>query len=86
MTVLAVVCALCAKTTVHEDATLVAMKSEHTVIHFEEVMRAHDRRPNGSEIARRMILWFPPAFAATLAVMWTIRRLKSRRHTEPPVG
>jgi len=24
--------------------------------------------------------------AATLGVLWAIRRLKSRRHTEPPVG
>lgn len=26
------------------------------------------------------------AIAATLGVLWTIRRLKSRRHTDPPVG
>ena len=26
-----------------------------------------------------------PTIAAAMAIPWTIRRLKSRRHTEPPV-
>jgi hypothetical protein len=42
--------------------------------------------PSASELVWRIILWGPVAIAATLGVLWAIRRLKSRRHTEPPVG
>jgi hypothetical protein len=40
----------------------------------------------GWEIARRFVLWGTPATAATLGTLWAIRRLKSRRRTEPPGG
>ena len=44
------------------------------------------RPPTSREIVGRMALWGPLAIAAALGVLWTVRRLKSRRHTEPPVG
>ena len=44
------------------------------------------RNPTSDEILWRFFLAGLPALAATLAVLWSIRRLKSRRHTEPPVG
>jgi hypothetical protein len=44
------------------------------------------RPPNYVDVACRMALWGTPAISATLTVLWSIRRLKSRRHTEPPVG
>ena len=44
------------------------------------------RPPDDIDIAWRMALWGPSSVAATLGVLWSIRRLKSRRHTEPPVG
>ena len=46
--------------------------------------------PSVSDIAFRLAiwvsLWVSLSIAATLAALWAIRRLKSRRHTEPPVG
>ena len=44
------------------------------------------RTPTVSEVAMRLAWTVPPAIATTIAVMWLFRRLKSRRHTEPPVG
>jgi hypothetical protein len=44
------------------------------------------RAPTGKEIAVQLALWGPAAIAGTLGVLWAIRRLKSRRHIEPPVG
>ncbi len=44
------------------------------------------RPPKAFEVMGRLVIWGTPAIGATLAVLWTIRRLKSRRHTEPPVG
>ena len=38
------------------------------------------------DIARRLVLWWPVSLAATLCVLWAIRRLKSRREKGPPVG
>ena len=50
--------------------------------HDQEPMRA----PNVREISWRMACWEPPILAATLGVLWAVRRLKSGRHNEPPVG
>ena len=44
------------------------------------------RNPTSKEIWWRFVRSGPPAFATTLAVLWAIRRLKSRRHTELPIG
>ena len=32
------------------------------------------------------MIFAPPSIAVTLAVLWAIRRLKSRRENQPPVG
>ena len=42
--------------------------------------------PNAREIFWRMAYWEPPILTVTLLLLWTFRRLKSRHHTEPPVG
>ena len=44
------------------------------------------RTPTVVEIVRRIAVWGPLTVAGTLGVLWTVRRLKSGRHTEPPVG
>jgi hypothetical protein len=48
----------------------------------------HDiaRNPTLREVSFRFLCFGPPALIGTLAALWAIRRLKSRRHTEPPVG
>jgi len=48
--------------------------------------RNFSRPPVASEAALRMAWAGPLSIAATLAVLWSIHRLKSRRHTEPPGG
>jgi hypothetical protein len=45
-----------------------------------------DRQPFVSEITFRVAWGGPLAVAATLAILWAIRRLKSRRENGPPVG
>jgi hypothetical protein len=44
------------------------------------------RRPHIAEILLRMAWSAPLTVCVALATLWAIRRLKSRRHTEPPVG
>jgi hypothetical protein len=44
------------------------------------------RRPMASDVAWRLIWWGGPAIAATLAMLWLVRRMKSRRENGPPVG
>jgi hypothetical protein len=44
------------------------------------------RPPASAEVALRFVYWGIPAVACTLGGLWAIRRLKSRRHNEPPVG
>ena len=54
---------------------------------YQAINRSYwERPPHGAEIVLRLAIWGPVAIAATLGVLWTIRRLKSRRHTDPPVG
>jgi hypothetical protein len=45
-----------------------------------------NRSPKPSEIEARIAIWGIPSVAATLAMLWAIRRLKSRRENGPPVG
>jgi hypothetical protein len=90
MTVLAVVCAASIALPVSEwqpspasvRGRAAMMPDGATLTVFYRLTRP----PNGADVAWRMALWGIPAVAATLGVPWTIRRLKSRRHTEPPVG
>ena len=44
------------------------------------------RAPTWSEMARRLAWVGPLAIALLVTVLWATRRLKSRRHTELPVG
>jgi hypothetical protein len=44
------------------------------------------RRPKPVEIGQRLAWAAPLSIAATLAALWAIRRLKSRRENGPPVG
>ena len=57
------------------DAKIISISKSHFTF---------ERPPNVSEIALRFVTWGIPAIAATLGVLWIVRRLKSRRHTDPP--
>jgi hypothetical protein len=61
-------------------------KVQHSKNNMWEVTAGIKRSPNAAELAVRLAWSWPLAIAATLGVLWAIRRLKSRRHTEPPVG
>jgi hypothetical protein len=82
MTVLAVVCAACAMVPVHQS-----VGGSYTIagiIHTD--ISEWDDSPEVNDVLRRFSIWSPLSVAATLGVLWAVRRLKSRRHTEPPVG
>jgi hypothetical protein len=51
-----------------------------------DINRPYWRMRESAEIAIRLAIYGPLSLAATLGVLWTIRRLKSSRHTEPPDG
>jgi hypothetical protein len=74
LTVFSVVAGICASRPVDQFAVGTIMDQEPM------------RTPNVREVFWRMAYWEPPILAATLGVLWTIRRLKSRRHNESPVG
>jgi hypothetical protein len=79
MTVLAVVCASAAMIPVHVQT---AVSWNGNWPHVDQI----NHSPNPSEVARRLAIGSPLALAATLAILWAIRRLKSRRENGPPVG
>jgi len=86
MTVLAVVCAASLALLVFEWlpselAKTTKLTNGDTLGVFYRLRRA----PNNIDVAWRMALWDTPAIAATLAALWSIRRLKSRRHTGAPL-
>ena len=90
MTVLTVVAAASMRVPVYEKTQELipglGLPSNPTSIH-QSIVIVYDKHPaTGIDIGLRMAIWGPLAIAATLGVLWTIRRLKSRRHTEPPVG
>ena len=82
LTVLAVVCAVSVEIPVRQIIFLDFAgaggvgRAEH--VHYEP--------PTASEFALRLAWAGPLSIAATLTVLQAIRRLKSRRHTEPPAG
>ena len=84
MTVLAVVSAICAM--VQIPKTTITKVEKTAFAEWQETSVVDSRRPNPVEIGQRLAWADPPAIAATLGVLWTVRRLKSRRHSEPPVG
>ena len=90
VTVLAVVCGLAVAIPVH-DPKLVQEPGSiqgsdgylHTVLLTHFVKR---HTATASDVIWRCFVWGPASLAMTVSALWLIRRLKSRRHTEPPVG
>jgi hypothetical protein len=90
MTVLAVVCAVAAVLPVYEEtlgtpAITVENLPDGSTRTIERQDYSESHRPTTFNISTRVTLWGTPALAGTLTALWAIRRLKSRRHTEPPV-
>ena len=82
MTVLAVVCCMCAKMQVHLDVDTVETINGKTY----PLRYTDNRPPTENEFVLRLMWAAPLSIAATLGTLWAIRRLKSRCHTEPPGG
>jgi hypothetical protein len=80
MTVLAVVCASAVIDPVYERTILRSHGGMNDVPSVQEV----GHLPNPSEIAWRLAISVPLSMAITLAVLWLIRQLKSRREDGPP--
>jgi hypothetical protein len=91
MTVLAVVCAVAIEMPVFVERQssifdlATTLPSGIRTAAFKDSY-SFKRPPDGIDIAWRLALWGPSAIAATLGVLWAIRRLKSRRENGPPVG
>jgi hypothetical protein len=90
MTVLAVVCAIAISMPVRET-TKIEFTTQRTTPEGKPVIELSERiseshSPTAENIAWRVGLWGTSAVAATLGVLWAIRRLKSRRENWPPVG
>jgi hypothetical protein len=90
MTVLAVACAVAVSVPVYEKS-FVRISGSYpnfgggSATAFETVDT--DRHPPTAKPVVRRLSWSAPlALTVTLGVLWIIRRLKSRRHTGPPVG
>ena len=90
MTVLAVVCAAAVTIPVHEPRPV---KVPRTITDSQGYLRfifethiIEWRIVTAADVVRRFFVWGPASIAATLATLWAISRLKSRRHTEPPIG
>jgi len=82
MTVLAVVCAASIAIPMREVVQGPVYLIPKPVYESTEITRS----PTVAETVRRIAIWSPAAIAGTLAGLCIVRRLKSRRHTEPPVG
>ena len=48
--------------------------------------KAYPRLPFPADVLWRLAIWGVPAIVITQIILWLVRRLKSSRHTEPPVG
>ncbi len=82
MTALAVASYLSVRLEVLETMHFISSDTSVYEGHWEPIYR----KPMAREIAWRMAWAGPLAIAATLSLLWAIRRLKSRCHTEPPIG
>jgi hypothetical protein len=83
-TVLAVVCAFAVSVPVrlrHWDQRVANLGAK-----YHPSDQSVERSPTPEDIGIRLTTWGPLAIVATLAILWAIRRLKSRCHTELPVG
>jgi hypothetical protein len=81
-TVLAVVSAWCVQLPVREER-IIEIASH---LFPEPIHVVRSRRPTAQEIARRLAIWGPISVVGTLAGLWIVRRLKSRREIGPPIG
>ena len=81
MTVLAMVAALSVGLPMYKTTWLTARQSDELGGLLEMAYPI-----TAWEIVHRFVLWGPPTLATTLGALWAIRRLKSRRHTEPAGG
>ena len=88
MTVLAVVCSLAVEIDIAETRIIFIAGSMIRPADTWEHQRCEiiHRSPTALETIERIFMWGIPSIAATLGILSTIRRLKSRRHTEQPVG
>jgi hypothetical protein len=80
--VLGVVVAICVGVKVHEPAVHSIIRTPGLTAEYATAS-PYDRPPTAIEVAYRLVVLGVPCVAATLVVLWTIHRLKSRRHTEP---
>jgi hypothetical protein len=87
-TVLAVVCTVAASMPVYEKTlgTFISVMDQDGRRAREELSLLESHPPTGRNIAWRLAWSAPLAIAATLGTLRLLRRQKSRRHTEPPVG
>jgi hypothetical protein len=89
MTVLAVVVAACTRLPVAETQRVqVGRGLDWGFISIAPTWETREvtRSPGASEAALRIAWSGPLAVAATLATLWTIRRVKSRREIQPSIG
>ena len=84
VTVLAVVCCIAAVIPVHEFA-VTSPSGPPFDSAFGPIVNLR-RRPELSEVIQRATMFGLPAVGIAIVALWLIRRLKSRRHTEPPGG
>jgi hypothetical protein len=84
VTVLAVLCVVCVQIPVVKPHHFTIMGQPMYIL--TGAGEYADRPPTTSEIFQRLAIVVPLSIAATLAVLWTIRRLKPCRHTKPSVG
>jgi hypothetical protein len=87
MTVLAVVIAIAVAMPVYqvESSYDASEMRGGTPVLVRRTIAYEVRKPTAEDIILRLMWAAPSSIAATLGVRWAIRRLKSRRHIEPPV-
>ena len=83
LTVLAVVIAISAKIPVWLSVHRVTYENGLYTSYADMVLVP--KSPKLNDILWRSAFFGMPAIVASLGVLWAVRRLKSRRHAEPPV-
>jgi hypothetical protein len=83
MTVLGTVAGACLMIDISLVKHHLAMTPGGSEVEYFELIRS---KPNAGQAALRMAWSEPLAVAATLAVLSLVRSLKSRSHTQPPIG
>jgi hypothetical protein len=70
----------------HSTPTYIPPGRPVSITPVKTTFTTRERPPTSTEVAVRFATWGTPAIVATLAVLWAIRHLKSRRHIETAVG